>query len=256
MLTARDRIAALPRRDNLAPISAEASAAIAAMTARPSASIRNGIAALIGGLVRGGLWTKIEWLSLFTVHTEQAALLNLKSPGASLTKFGAPAFTALGGWIGSASDGLDGPAFSTCTLYSRDSAHLLAAAGGDGAANAAGEAGLYGPADYSYIVARTAGDQFVIKMHHASTAVAANSNGSGLYIANRSDSSAISLYKIGQAPVSTSIASTAPAGTGTFYSAYTSRPAWAFGYGSSLTDADAALYGRLLQSFFATVRAR
>lgn len=69
-------------------------ALIAAMSVAPSAARASVYDTTFARLRNAGLLSKLDWLYVLSAHDEQAAGLDWKSPTRSLTKSGAPTFTA------------------------------------------------------------------------------------------------------------------------------------------------------------------
>lgn len=76
-------------------------AAIAAMTVAPARTRSFLLDDTIGALQEAGIWAKLDLLYLLAAHDEQAARVNIRSPGSySLTAVGAPVFTKDRGFAG------------------------------------------------------------------------------------------------------------------------------------------------------------
>lgn len=85
----------------------EALAYFAAMDVQPNDARKVVINTLIAGLKTDGVWSKLDWLSLFAIGTAQAAHLNAVSPAQEFTVVGTPTFTADDGYLGAAASYLD-----------------------------------------------------------------------------------------------------------------------------------------------------
>lgn len=72
-----------------------------AMLIKPQRNRMIAYSEAISVLVKSGIWPKLDAVYFFAMHTEQAALLNLKSPGTlSPTAVNAPVFTPMQGYNG------------------------------------------------------------------------------------------------------------------------------------------------------------
>ena len=71
---------------------------IAAMDVAPSDYVRFVINRCIKGLKDDGVYSQLDWLSFFNIHTAQAACLNVIDPTEEFTQVGAPTFQAYRGF--------------------------------------------------------------------------------------------------------------------------------------------------------------
>lgn len=83
-----------------APYSAEATAYFAAMSVQPDATRKSALDTLISSLKTGGVWAKLDWLTVHAAHDEQAARVNAVNPAQVASVGVAPTFTTDRGYTG------------------------------------------------------------------------------------------------------------------------------------------------------------
>jgi hypothetical protein len=83
--------------------SAEAVALFAAMTTQPSDARKALIDARIAALKAGGVWARLDWLTVHGAHDAQAGRINWINPAQVATEVSAPSFTADRGYTGNGS---------------------------------------------------------------------------------------------------------------------------------------------------------
>lgn len=222
---------------------------LAAMTVEPSAARKALLYALITGLKADGIWTKLDWLSLFAAHDAQAALLNMVDPTKAFSVVGAPVFTVDRGYAGAGGGYLDSnwnPA-THGVQYQRDSASMglwvNIVTGGISMGNQA-----------AFVQPLVSGTSLRARTNTASNADVAVGSGLGFSAWNRSSSTAVKLFKNGALLSTQSIASEALASDDFFACAWnssgtpgvTSMRNAALCWGAHLSDAEhLALHDRL-----------
>ncbi len=230
---------------------------------------RSAYSNLICGLVADGVWAKLDIFYVFATQNQAAADLNLISSSFPNSTHGSPAWVADGGYSGvegSSSvymsygvSGFPTPNFSTNnahgSVWSNSSGQTA------GVANGSGGGGGTGSVD---IFTRTASNQSLYYMNSMSTHVtAANTDGSGLYVANMDSGTTLTGWKNGvlQGTQSTSavatwggtlfiLASNAYPGTG---AAGTGAQISAASWGGSLTPTDEANFYARLRTYMTAV---
>lgn len=80
--------------------SAEATAYFAAMSVQPDATRKSALDTLISSLKTGGVWAKLDWLTVHAAHDEQAARVNAVNPAQVASVGVAPTFTTDRGYTG------------------------------------------------------------------------------------------------------------------------------------------------------------
>lgn len=98
-----------------------------AMAVQPDAARKALINNLILGLKSVGIWAKLDWLSLFAMHTAQAARLNAVNPARSFSVVGAPVFTVDRGYVTTSGSNYLNSLWSPATSgvnYRQNSAHI------------------------------------------------------------------------------------------------------------------------------------
>jgi len=82
------------------PYTPEANAYFAAMTVQPDAARKGLLNTLIASLVSGGVWAKLDWLTIHAAHDEQAGRVNMVTPAQVALVGVAPTFTTDRGYTG------------------------------------------------------------------------------------------------------------------------------------------------------------
>jgi hypothetical protein len=192
---------------------AATTAAIAAMTVKPDASRTSLYDWLIKGLKTDGLWSKLDWLSMFAAHDEQAGRVNLKNPAQVASVVGAGlVFTVDRGHKGNGTDSyLDSGVLDTAAgNNSQDSSHLGVWVN---VAEAAVTGGVIGTdAVLQHIIRLTAGGAGIFYRIHASTLAASFPTvpGIGSLIASRPDANNAVFYAGGVQAATVPAPSVAP----------------------------------------------
>lgn len=107
--------------------SAAAQAYFDAMAVQPTPARKKVINDLFVGLAFDGIWTKLDWLSLFASHDAQSARLNAKNPAAAFTAVNSPTFTTDRGYSGNGSSSYLNSGWDPATnavQYAQNSCHL------------------------------------------------------------------------------------------------------------------------------------
>lgn len=80
--------------------SPEALAYFAAMSVQPDDTRKALLNTLINTLISGGVWAKLDWLTIMAAHDAQAARINAKTPAEVATVVNSPTFTTDRGYTG------------------------------------------------------------------------------------------------------------------------------------------------------------
>jgi hypothetical protein len=161
---------------------------------------RKAYISLINGLVRDGIWAKLDFLQIYATQDQTTANLNLVSTSYTATTSGSPTWAADVGYTTASDKYVDtGFNLSTGTQYTQDSAHISVWSG----STAASDYAIFGSND-------DAGSQFVHLRHFTNTneaalklndndfgTVIANTVGTGLFIANRNSSTIKQIWRAG-----------------------------------------------------------
>jgi len=122
------RLGLLPRRRRAAGFDAASVALFAAMTVQPSASRKALYDALIRGIKADGVWGKLDWLGIGTVHDFQAGLPNIVAPSLVLTPVNDPSFVTDRGWTGNGVDSYFNtnwnPLTAVAPKFTQNNAHM------------------------------------------------------------------------------------------------------------------------------------
>lgn len=172
-----------------------------ACTVPPDSARRALYLSLIQSLLDAGVWTKLDALYVFASHDSQAGLLNVKAPGTfNATLTNAPTFTTDRGFAGNGTNSFIDSNFNPATaggnfaqnsacfgFWSRSSGQLSSSS-----------AGWFDGTDGTTILPRTTGDIFSFRINQvaaSATGGLAVTNGVGLMIVNRSETSATQAYR-------------------------------------------------------------
>lgn len=201
------------------PFEAETYALLARFTSQPLHTQAIRIDRIIAGLKASGVWSKLDAFYDLAAHDAQAAQRNWKADAYNLTPVDSPTFAAYRGYEGNGSSSyLDMNAtLNALTQYQQDSAHLMqwvrtlpTVAGGSEA-----EIGVFTGSDRTRLRSTNgAGGSGTpaARVNQAFTFNAAGTvtRGTGLIIASRTSSTAITLYRNDDQSDVASVASTAP----------------------------------------------
>lgn len=174
----------------------ETVALIAQFTTPPTAARAQLINNLIAGLIAAGVWPLLDILYVWAAADSQAARLNWISPGTfTCTAVNSPMFTADRGFQGDGSTSyLDTNWINSVNgiFATLNSAHLamwsLTSAQSDIV-----DAGSSG----TLLEVRTSADLYNVRINSGANNTAANTNGSGYFISNRSTTSTQQAYRNG-----------------------------------------------------------
>lgn len=187
-----------------------ARALFASFSSEPNAARKTLISDTIISLRYADLWRKIEYLQIYAAHDTNGALKNWKNPGTGdATLVNAPTFAADRGYTtdGSTNYVETNFNFSTATLYTQNSAHWGFWSRTSGQQTNA--TGWYDGTDGTTINPRAATDQSSHRVNQATATIVANTDGSGLFIVDRSSTSAHVLTRNGVSIASGTASSTA-----------------------------------------------
>lgn len=223
----------------------------ARMSTPPSASRKGQINQLITALKTAGVWNKLDMLKVFAAADAQAALLDWRSATYDASVVSGPTFTADRGYAGDGAASYVNLAWapSNGVNFLQDSACLFG-----WSRTAAQEANFWlgtGTANGAQLNPRSTLDAFAYRINQASSSAPANTDGSGLFAADRSGASAHQAYRNGAAlGAAGSVASAARSAVvlnmGRVNSTFSARQCSAVGAGSSLSAIEhAALYSAL-----------
>lgn len=182
----------------------------ASFSGQPNAARKDLISDTITRLRHADLWRKIEYLQVYAAHDTNAALKNWKNPGTGdATLVNAPTFAADRGYTtdGSTNYVETNFNFSTATLYTQNSAHWGVWSRTVGQQTNA--TGWFDGTDGVNINPRSASDTSSHRVNQASATTAASTDGTGLFIVDRSTSSAHLLSRNGVSIASGVVTSTA-----------------------------------------------
>lgn len=185
----------------------------AAMSAQPDNTRKTLINTLIVNLKSGGVWAKLDWLSLVASHDAQAARLNAVNPAQIMTVVSTPTFTTDRGYTG---DGVGtylntswNPTTAPSPKLIQDSAHIGGWMGTDVASTSQADfGGLNNRLNTHYD-----GTRFRAACNGADTLVAPGGTPTsiGHWTTNRSVAANFQTYKNGAAYSSLPVVSAAPA---------------------------------------------
>lgn len=154
---------------------------------------------LINGLVTDGIFAKQDAIYIFATDTSGNALLSLVSATYNGTATGAPTFTADAGYTGASGKYIDTNFNATTAgtpLFTRNSASAWAWS--NTSAQSAGPAfGVVTGASVTYIIPRFTDDKFYASTADGAFQFVASTDGSGMFAANRTTSTANQKYKNG-----------------------------------------------------------
>lgn len=238
-----------------APYTPEATAYFAAMSVQPDATRKGQLNTLIAALKAGGVWSKLDWLTIHAAHDEQAARVNMVAPGEVAAVGVAPTFTTDRGHTGNGTTQYLSTGWNPTVgthQFVQDNAHLGVWNGLD----------IAGGFDLGATNARLGASTTTLswRANQASNATSATTAGGiGHSMWCRTGASAADLYRNAVAVGSTAIASAAPANaellllannsstTGTITPAsFCTRRIQAAHWGSQLTAGEVtALYNAL-----------
>lgn len=168
---------------------------LAAMSSKPTAPQQTLINTLIKGLIDNSLWDKMDGFYILMLPTEQAALLNAKTPGTlNLAKTGSPSFAAnvgftagTGAYLATASN------LTAFPTYAQDDAHFGVYCENAVTANALTVgSGL----NSNEIRVHTAGNSY-FAVNDSSPTARTNASGIGHFVVSRASSTTIKGYKNG-----------------------------------------------------------
>lgn len=230
----------------------ESLALFARMTTPPTEVRKKLINNCISRLVTSGVWAKLTSLNVLAAANSQAAYLNWRSTSYTLTETGIlNTFTADRGWAG---DGLTGYLDTgwSPSLGAQDS--LFIAAWSRTSAQDGTGSGIIGTGTSvgMRIRTRNASDQTQATINTGtSTNIGSQTDGSGLFAANRSGATALQIYRNGTSIGTGTAASTGPSvatiNIGRFATAFDASQCAALIISSSLNSTEqAVLYSALL----------
>jgi hypothetical protein len=213
---------------------------------------------LICGLVTDGTFAKLDVLYVFVTNSTTNAVLNLIQNSFNGTVTGTLTFTADTGWTGDGSTGFINSGFNASTAggnYSQNAASLGVCdlTSGTTQSNVNRPIGINDNQSFIIPLAQFAGGSATYGVNSTAPPTPANANTQGLWIATRTSSSAISLYKNGTSFDSSSDTSVALANRN-FYVFATNNAGTANDF--TADQLGAALFGALSATDIANVYAR
>lgn len=232
-----------------------------AMTVQPGDAIALAANNLIGALTTGGVWAKTTILYV-GLHTEQASLLNWKTPGTYNATNNGCTFTAYQGFTGNGSTAYIDTGMAANVL-AQDSAHIHAWVRGGTDAADSNKRSLGQTSAGSFAIQPRNNLDAISGMIGSTSASTFGASGTilGHTLLNRSGASAVEAYRGGAATATPTDneASTAPSANnitllrnGTQYSDF---QLFAAGAGSSLSSGEAAAHYNALSAYKTAVGA-
>lgn len=199
---------------------------------------------LIKSLKSSGVWDKLDVLVYLAHDTEANSLINIKQNLYNPTNQGMT-FAANEGFTGNGTDAYIQTNFTpvTTTKYQLNSAHLMMWSNTDGQSGNRDAGGVFGE-QLLLSILRSAGDSFQFRINDATTTGVANTDATGMFVANRPSSSVKQAFRNGvQLGTDAAVASTniPDIGSRTFRiggfegSTYSSRQFRAYSIGGGLT---------------------
>jgi hypothetical protein len=199
---------------------------------------------LINGLVKDGIWPRLDVLYIFATQDETVALLNLKSSSFAATKQNSPTFTADQGFTGlaSANNNILVPSFTGYPQFTRNNCHVSL---WEYSSRPASNVSQLRQNGISWIITRNTSDLFSVVVT-AGGMTAANTESRGHFMGHRTASDAEAGYINGVEVVTSNAASGAlGAGTGAVPDSTSTATIAMFSLGLSLAGLQAAFYSRL-----------
>lgn len=180
-------------------VCAEARAFLARTTGLDSKH-RNVYIALINGLVRDGVWGKLDFLQIYATLDQTTANLNLISSSFTASTSGSPTWAADSGYTTAANKWVDcnwNPS-TDAVQFSQNAAHICAWNGLTTQINQR-LMGLKAAANGSlYIVSRNASDQSIVLVNDTSAVgTPTNTDGSGFFFGVRTNSTTKQIWRNG-----------------------------------------------------------
>jgi hypothetical protein len=215
----------------------------------PGTTRKNLYAALIDSLVSGGVWSKIDALYVLAAPDEATSLVNLKQSSYALTKNGTPTFTADDGFKGTTDSTTQylSTGFTPSTAggsFAQNSAHLMVWSN-ESAQVTSAAIGVSVAGSRSVLAPRWSDNNCYYAANCATTPSATSTDAAGCWIANRSASNAMEIYKDGSSIGTSSAASTALQNQQIYVIAERNPSNVADGYGNQVS---AAGYGGSLSA--------
>lgn len=191
-----------PARFGGSPYDAATVSLLAAFSVDPTSGRKSAINQLITSLKSAGIWAKLDALYLLAAHDAQAARVNWKNPGTFNLSVGggSPTFTTDSNYSFDGVDDFLDTNFNPATAggaYAQNSASFGVWSGTSGQAFGSC-AGWFDGTDGTTILTRSGSDTVGVRVNQASTAGSSGAtDGRGLFVANRSGSTSMQVYRNG-----------------------------------------------------------
>ncbi len=230
------------------------------MSSPPTTSRKKALDTLILGLKTQDMWDKFDLLYLLAGHDQQATRINIVYPGRfDLTTSGTLTFTQDRGWTGDGSASRLQTGFTPSTnavKFTQNNASMgvWSLTSGQGAAADMG----VGSTVNVFLRCRNASDQAVANINDTSNLTVSNTDGSGLFIAQRRASNDRRIFRNSvdltgaNAIASTGLSSAALWFCGANSASFSARRQILGWVGSSFSGKEAAL-GALFTTYFTTL---
>lgn len=203
-LTAGQRIAILTAGT---PCDIAGQAVVVAMTTAPTFQRRKLVCKLVSSLESAGVWSKLDAFYVTAASTAQAARINWISPGTNdLAAVNAPSFTPDRGYAGDgATSYLTGINPTGATHFALNSALLGFYSLTSGSFGSA--VGWSDGTQAATVANAITGTAFAVRINNLTLSQTANTNGVGLFEADRSGASALAMYRNGVSVLSDTVTS-------------------------------------------------
>jgi len=221
-----------------------------------STTRRTAVRTLIAGLMRDGVWGKLDRLWLFAAENQKSALVDLVA-GASASRTGTLTFTTDRGFTGDGSTGYINSNYDIGALASQNDCSIH---GWSLTAAQAASTMLVGTNNLLKftIQPRFTDDKVYYRESDTNSAAAANTDGSGMYTASRTGATTSTIYRNGSSIGSDAGSSGSPSSAGNLTAFFGSSTYWngqsaMLACGKGMTSTEASNFYTRLRTYMTTV---